>query len=61
VLAEDLDVSGDLDPFLRPELGEWLKHPDDWDGLIWAVYDRCGRNPSGFLGLDKWLRAHGKA
>jgi site-specific DNA recombinase len=54
-VAEDLDVSGAVSPFDRPQLGPWLKRPDDWDGLIVAKYDRLTRSLLDFLVLYKWL------
>jgi len=59
-LAEDLDVSGAVSPFDRPQLGPWLKRPDDWDGLIVAKYDRLTRSLLDFLVLYKWLSDRGK-
>ena len=59
-VAEDLDVSGAVSPFDRPQLGPWLKRSDDWDGLIVAKYDRLTRSLLDFLVLYKWLRERGK-
>jgi resolvase-like protein len=59
-LAEDLDVSGATSPFERPQLGPWLKRPDEWDGLIVAKYDRLTRSLLDFLVLYKWLQERGK-
>ena len=59
-MAEDLDVSGAVSPFDRPQLGPWLKRSDDWDGLIVAKYDRSTRSLLDFLVLYKWLQERGK-
>jgi site-specific DNA recombinase len=59
-VAEDLDVSGAVSPFDRPQLGPWLKRSDDWDGLIVAKYDRLTRSLLDFLVLYKWLQERGK-
>jgi site-specific DNA recombinase len=59
-LAEDLDVSGAVSPFDRPQLGPWLKRSDDWDGLIVAKYDRLTRSLLDFLVFYKWLQERGK-
>jgi DNA invertase Pin-like site-specific DNA recombinase len=59
-LAEDLDVSGAVSPFDRPQLGPWLQRIDDWDGLIVAKYDRLTRSLLDFLVLYKWLQERGK-
>jgi site-specific DNA recombinase len=59
-LAEDLDVSGAISPFARPQLGPWLNRPDEWDGLIVAKHDRLTRSLLDFLTLYKWLAERGK-
>jgi site-specific DNA recombinase len=59
-VAEDLDVSGAVSPFDRPQLGPWLKRSDDWDGLIVAKYDRLTRSLLDFLVFYKWLQERGK-
>jgi hypothetical protein len=48
-LAEDLDVSGAVSPFDRPQLGTWLARADEWDGLLVAKYDRLTRSLLDFL------------
>ena len=58
--AEDLDVSGSVSPFDRPQLGPWLARPDEWDCLIVARYDRLTRSLLDFLTLYKWLSERGK-
>jgi site-specific DNA recombinase len=43
--AEDLDVSGSMDPFETPELGQWLRQPkmSEWDILCAWRLDRVAR------------------
>jgi len=59
-VAEDLDVSGAVSPFDRPDLGQWLDRPDDWDGIVVARLDRLTRSPFDFLIFWRWLEEHGK-
>lgn len=44
--AEDVDVSGSVDPFKTPELGPWLttEKQHDWDILVAWKLDRIARN-----------------
>ena len=54
--AEDLDVSGSLDPFKTPALGPWLnekKH--DWDILCAWKLDRISRRAIPMGNLFGWL------
>ncbi|WP_229848376.1 recombinase family protein [Streptomyces melanogenes] len=40
--AVDLDVSASkVGPFERPQLGAWLKRPDDFDALVFWRFDRA--------------------
>ena len=43
--AEDLDVSGAVDPFKTPDLGPWLKPPrmNEWDVMVAWKWDRISR------------------
>jgi site-specific DNA recombinase len=59
-LAEDLDVSGAVSPFDRPQLGPWLMRLVEWGDLIIAKYDRLTRSLLDFLMLYEWLRDRGK-
>lgn len=60
--VEDLHVSGDLDPFKRDGLREWLSDapPAPWKTLVVAKLDRLARNVIDTLTLLEWLRARGK-
>lgn len=60
--VEDLNVSGDLDPFKREGLREWLSDvpPRPWKTLIVAKLDRVSRNALDTLMLLRWMRARGK-
>ncbi|MGW5053226.1 recombinase family protein [Actinokineospora sp. NPDC004072] len=60
--VEDLHVSGDLDPFKREGLKEWLTDapPRPWKTLVVSKLDRLVRNVMDALTLLDWLRARGK-
>lgn len=59
--AEDLDVSGAVDPFETPALGPWLNHrTGDWDVLCAWKLDRLGRNAIQLSKLFGWSQDHGK-
>lgn len=59
--AEDLDVSASkTTPFERPELGEWLERPDDYDVIIWWRLDRAVRSMADMADLARWAKRHGK-
>ncbi|MGW5050176.1 recombinase family protein [Actinokineospora sp. NPDC004072] len=60
--VEDLHVSGDLDPFKRDGLKEWLSDapPRPWKTLVVSKLDRLVRNVMDALALLEWLRARGK-
>ena len=62
-IAMDLDVSGALSPFERPELGPWLTEPANmaqYDGLIVHKLDRLTRSLLDFQTLLIWRRKHDK-
>src|SRR5215472_1301118 len=59
--AEDLNVSGAVAPSDRPELGAWLKRPDEWDIICAAKPDRISRSLRDFLNFDHELKAMGKS
>lgn len=53
--AEDIDVSGSVDPFDTPQLGPWLARPDDWDILCAWKLDRLGRRAIPLNKLFGWV------
>ena len=59
--AEDIDVSGAVDPFDTPELGQWLNNRvPEWDILCAWKLDRLGRNAIQLNKLFGWCGEHGK-
>ncbi|WHM36994.1 recombinase family protein [Streptomyces sp. BPTC-684] len=59
--AVDLDVSASkVGPFERPQLGAWLKRPDDFDALVFWRFDRAIRSMGDMHELAKWARKHRK-
>jgi len=59
--SEDLDVSGAVDPFDRPELGEWLRHRvSDFDGVVFSKVDRLTRSLKHFVDFISWADEQGK-
>lgn len=58
--AEDVDVSGSVDPFDTPQLGGWLRRPDEWDILCAWKLDRVGRRAIPLNKLFGWTIEHGK-
>ena len=62
-IAMDLDVSGAVSPFERPELGPWLTDSEklaQYDGLIVHKLDRLTRSLLDLQTLLIWHRKHGK-
>ncbi|MET7843993.1 recombinase family protein [Streptomyces sp. NPDC005356] len=59
--AVDLGVSASkTTPFERPELGEWLRRPDDFDVLVFWRFDRAVRSMEDMHELAKWARQYRK-
>ncbi|MBH1938002.1 recombinase family protein [Streptomyces sp. AV19] len=59
--AVDLGVSASkTTPFERPELGEWLARPDDFDVILFWRLDRAVRSMADMSALVGWARKHGK-
>ncbi|MGW0522817.1 recombinase family protein [Crossiella sp. NPDC003009] len=58
----DLDVSGSVSPFARPEFGKWLTDtpPKPFDGFIAWKVDRFARSIMDFHELLKWAKDRGK-
>lgn len=60
-ITEDVDVSGAVSPFERPELGPYLNgKADQWDGICVAKLDRLSRSIVDFGNLLAWCTKHGK-
>ncbi|MFI2607749.1 recombinase family protein [Kitasatospora sp. NPDC018619] len=58
---EDLDVSAQVAPWERPDLGPWLTdRADEWDAIIWAKVDRAFRSIFDCVDVAKWAKANGK-
>ncbi|MGW2696528.1 recombinase family protein [Streptomyces sp. NPDC001296] len=59
--AVDLGVSASkTTPFERPELGSWLRRPDDFDALVFWRFDRAVRSMDDMHELAKWARENCK-
>ncbi|MFJ8720960.1 recombinase family protein [Streptomyces sp. NPDC093269] len=59
--AVDLGVSASkTTPFERPELGAWLRRPDDFDALVFWRFDRAVRSIDDMHELAKWAREQRK-
>jgi DNA invertase Pin-like site-specific DNA recombinase len=59
--AVDLGVSASkTTPFERPELGAWLRRPDDFDALVFWRFDRAVRSMDDIHELAKWARENRK-
>lgn len=59
--AEDVDVSGSVDPFDTAALGEWLnQRAPEWDAVCAWKLDRLGRNAIQLNRLFGWCQEHGK-
>lgn len=59
--AEDLDISGSVDPFDTPQLGDWLAHrAPEFDIVAAWKLDRLSRNTININGLFAWCIKHGK-
>ncbi|WP_343239826.1 recombinase family protein [Streptomyces sp. SID12488] len=59
--AVDLGVSASkTTPFERPELGAWLRRPDDFDAILFWRFDRAVRSMDDMHELAKWAREHRK-
>jgi site-specific DNA recombinase len=61
-VASNLDVSGGISPWERPDLGKWLTEPEliaRWDVLVVARLDRLTRSYVDFA--DRGLPMAGRA
>lgn len=60
--AEDVDVSGSVDPFDTPNLGDWLNNrADEFDVIAAWKLDRLSRNSIKLNKLFGWCLDHDKA
>lgn len=59
-VSADRNVSGAKNPFKRPALGEWLRHPERYDMIVASSIDRLGRNAYDLADLRRWVEANGK-
>lgn len=58
--AVDSGISGSVDPFDAPELGPWLKRPDEWDALVAYRLDRLSRRVIPLNKLFGFIQQHNK-
>lgn len=58
--AEDLDVSGSVDPFEAPALREWWEREGEWDILCAWKLDRIGRRAIPLNKVFGWMIEHNK-
>lgn len=59
--AVDLGVSASkTTPFERPELGAWLRRPQDFDALVCWRFDRLVRSMADIHAVSKWASEHRK-
>lgn len=58
--AEDLDVSGSIDPFLAPALKEWWERENEWDIMCAWKLDRIGRRAIPLNKVFGWMIEHNK-
>ncbi len=60
--ATDVDVSGSVDPFATPELGDWLNNRvPEFDAVAAWKLDRLGRNAIQLNKLFGWCLEHDKS
>jgi DNA invertase Pin-like site-specific DNA recombinase len=58
--AEDIDVSGSVDPFEAPALKQWWSREAEWDILCAWKLDRIGRRAIPLNKVFGWMLDHGK-
>ncbi|MFI9328758.1 recombinase family protein [Kitasatospora sp. NPDC052868] len=58
---EDLDVSAEVTPWKRPDLGPWLtERQGEWDALVWAKVDRAFRSAKDCADVAHWAEENHK-
>ncbi|MET8684788.1 recombinase family protein [Streptomyces sp. NPDC004732] len=58
---EDLDVSAQVSPWERPDLGPWLTdRSDEWDAIVWAKVDRAFRSIFDCVDVARWAEDNKK-
>lgn len=59
--AEDIDVSGKMNPFDTPRFGDWLNNRwPEFDGIVAWKIDRLARNMFGLNDLFRWAHEQKK-
>jgi DNA invertase Pin-like site-specific DNA recombinase len=59
--VDDVDISGAVSPFDRPELGPWLNgRSGEWDAIVVHKLDRLTRSLAHLVELLEWCQARGK-
>lgn len=58
--AEDLEVSGSIDPFEAPALREWWERESEWDIMCAWKLDRIGRRAIPLNKVFGWMIEHDK-
>jgi site-specific DNA recombinase len=61
VWGEDLDTSGSVPPWERPDLGKKLLNLDSYDAVIFSKLDRVSRSLLDFAQFLRWLDERGKS
>ncbi|MFJ9448603.1 recombinase family protein [Kitasatospora sp. NPDC101235] len=58
---EDLDVSAQITPWKRPDLGPWLtERQGEWDAMVWAKVDRAFRSAKDCADMAHWAEENHK-
>lgn len=59
---EDLDVSAQVSPWDRSDLGQWLtdERAPEWDVMIFSKIDRAFRSIRDCVKLAEWMQQHNK-
>ncbi|MCX4973752.1 recombinase family protein [Streptomyces sp. NBC_00620] len=57
--ASDLGISArKTSPFERPSLSSWLRHPQEYNAIVWSHVDRAVRSVAHMAELIAWGRQH---